>query len=230
MTTDSWYHEAERLLKTLANVNRLRLLEILQSPRAYAELSLPPSRPLPAEAGTRIISRQALHQHLRALHQLGLVEKLVSGDRPEPQYVANRVRIYEELERLRRLARVRPEVEVAQGVRETPPPFLVEGVDAPHLVLLRGADEGRVFPLATRPAEWVVGRARAAAVCLDYDPGVSPAHARIATTGGPLHVEDLGAVNGTWVNWRRLPPHAPARLAHGDVLGVGTSLLLYREA
>lgn len=227
---DSWFQEAERLLKTLANVNRLRLLELLQSPRAYAELSLPPSRPLPAEAGTRIISRQALHQHLRALHRLGLVEKLVATDRPEPQYVADRVRIWEELERLRRLARVRPEVEVPHPVREVQPPFLVGDVGSPHLVLVRGADEGRVFPLAARATEWVLGRARAAAVCLDYDAGVAAAHARLAAAGGPVTVEDLGTPNGTWVNWRRIPPHAPARLSHGDVLGAGTSLLLYREA
>lgn len=230
LTTDSWYQQAERLLKTLANVNRLRLLEILQSPRAYAELSLPPSRPLPAEAGPRFISRQALHQHLRALHRLGLVEKLTSNDRPEPQYVVNRARLWAELEGLRRLARVRPEVEVGHGARDVRPPYLVDAHHAPHLVLVRGADEGRVFPLEGRPGEWVVGRARAAPVCLDYDAGVSPAHARVATSGGPLHVEDLGSANGTWINWRRIPPHAPTRLSHGDVLGFGASFLLYREA
>ena len=204
---------------------------MLQSPRAYAELTLPPSRGPAAGSTTRVISRQALHQHLRALVRLGLVERLTTPERPEPQYVVNRVRLYAELERLRRLTRVRPEVELAQPVAEVPPPFKVEPAGGPYLVLMRGADEGRVFHLRKPPeGGWVVGRARPAGVCLDYDPGVAPAHARIAFPGGKAEVVDLGTANGTWLNWRRLPAEAARPLAHGDVLGVGTSLLLYRES
>ena len=230
-TSDPWHHDAERLLKTLGNVNRLRLLEMLQSPRAYAELNLPPSRGPAAGSPTRNISRQALHQHLRALVQLGLVERLTTPERPEPQYVVNRVRLYSELERLRRLVRVRPEVELEQPVVEAPPPFKVEPTDGPHLVLMRGADEGRVFHLRKPPeGGWVIGRSRLAGVCLDYDSGVAPEHARLAVSKGRHEVADLGTTNGTWVNWRRLPPEGSRPLAHGDVLGVGTSLLLYRDS
>ncbi|HWH08087.1 MAG TPA: FHA domain-containing protein [Candidatus Thermoplasmatota archaeon] len=212
-------------------MNRLRLLEMLQSPRAYAELTLPPSRGPGAGSARRFISRQALHQHLRPLLRLGLVEKVAGRDRPEPHYVVNRVRLYGALESLRRLARVRPEVEVPTPVSPVEPPFKVEPAVGPHLVLIRGADEGRVFPLRKPPeGGWVVGRPRDAGISLDYDPGVADQHARITLAGGKAEVVDLGTANGTWVNWRRIPPEAPRALAHGDVIGVGTSLLLYREA
>jgi hypothetical protein len=62
---------------------------------------------------------------------------------------------------------------------------------------MRGADEGRVFHLRKPPeGGWVVGRSRVAGVCLDYDPGVSPMHARIAFPGGKPEVVDLGTPNG----------------------------------
>lgn len=229
-TSEAWHPHAERLLKTLANVNRLRLIELLQTPRSYAELTLPPSRGPSAGSLTRVISRQALHQHLRALVRLGLVVRLTTPERSEPQYVVNRVRLYSELERLRRLARVRPEVELPHPVEEVALPFKVEPAGGPHLILIRGADEGRTFPLR-KAAEggWTIGRSRAALISLDYDPGVAAAHARIQSVGGRTEVVDLGTPNGTWLNWRRLPPDAPRALAHGDVICVGTSLLLYRD-
>lgn len=230
LAADSWHRDTERLLKTLGNVNRLRLLEMLQSPRAYAELTLPPSRGPAAGSLTRVISRQALHQHLRALTKLGLVEKVSTPGRPEPQYVVNRPRLYAELERLRRLERVRPDVEIPHPVRDVSLPFKVDAAPGPHLVLMRGADEGRVFPLRRASDPLVVGRARTAGVCLDYDPGVSALHARVVQGTGKAEILDLASQNGTWVNWRRLPPDAPRHLVHGDVIGVGTSFLLYRDA
>lgn len=55
-----------------------------------------------------------------------------------------------------------------------------------------------------------------------YDAGVSRRHAILAYRDGVCVVEDLGSANGTFVNGRRLSPHAPSPLASGDELACGT--------
>jgi pSer/pThr/pTyr-binding forkhead associated (FHA) protein len=55
-----------------------------------------------------------------------------------------------------------------------------------------------------------------------YDAGVSRRHAILAYRDGVYHVEDLGSANGTFVNGKRLAPHASAQLATGDELACGT--------
>lgn len=221
-----WFEATEKVLRALGNVNRLRLLDLLQVPRSYAELSLSPSRGPSRGTSTRAISRQAIRRHLDPLLELGIVVRL-EGNGREPRYVVDRARLYAELDRLRRLEQVRADVELDGPEREVDPPFRVEPPDAPHLVLLRGADEGRVFPLHGREA--LIGRKRALNVSLDYDPGVSPIHARVRRLAGGIAVTDAGSRNGTWLNWRRIPAEREVPLRHGDVLGVGTSLLLFRE-
>jgi predicted component of type VI protein secretion system len=63
----------------------------------------------------------------------------------------------------------------------------------------------------------VVGR-QAADLVVD-DPQVSRRHAALRPAGGDLEVEDLGSLNGTWVNGSRI--NRPTRLAPGDRLRVG---------
>jgi pSer/pThr/pTyr-binding forkhead associated (FHA) protein len=55
-----------------------------------------------------------------------------------------------------------------------------------------------------------------------YDAGVSRRHAILAYRNGEYSVEDLGSANGTFVNGKRLEPHAVARLSSGDELACGT--------
>jgi pSer/pThr/pTyr-binding forkhead associated (FHA) protein len=55
-----------------------------------------------------------------------------------------------------------------------------------------------------------------------YDAGVSRRHAVLAYRDGVCTVEDLGSANGTFVNGRRLDPHAAVRLTSGDELACGT--------
>ncbi|HMQ51221.1 MAG TPA: FHA domain-containing protein [Anaerolineae bacterium] len=50
---------------------------------------------------------------------------------------------------------------------------------------------------------------------------VSRRHATIARQGDKIVVEDLGSVNGTLVNGRRLDPYLPSTLRDGDTLQLG---------
>lgn len=51
--------------------------------------------------------------------------------------------------------------------------------------------------------------------------GVSRRHARILERDGSVAIEDLGSINGTFVNGKRLAPYLPEILHHGDQLQIG---------
>jgi pSer/pThr/pTyr-binding forkhead associated (FHA) protein len=72
----------------------------------------------------------------------------------------------------------------------------------------------------------VIGRAIECELRLD-DTFVSQQHARIFAKNGSWFVEDLGSTNGTFVNEQRLA--APAMLAPGDRIRVGTTVLELRR-
>ncbi|HEY84916.1 MAG TPA: FHA domain-containing protein [Chloroflexi bacterium] len=55
--------------------------------------------------------------------------------------------------------------------------------------------------------------------------GVSRRHARILKREGTVVVEDLGSINGTFINGKRLAPYLPETLADGDHLQLGRLLL-----
>lgn len=54
---------------------------------------------------------------------------------------------------------------------------------------------------------------------------VSRRHARIFKLDNVVVVEDLGSINGTFINGRRLVPYLPENLNNGDTLQLGKLLL-----
>jgi hypothetical protein len=57
----------------------------------------------------------------------------------------------------------------------------------------------------------------------DSDPshGVSRRHARIMKQGGMVVIEDMGSINGTFINGRRLDPYLPEVIKDGDIVHLG---------
>ena len=55
--------------------------------------------------------------------------------------------------------------------------------------------------------------------------GVSRRHARILKREGTVVVEDLGSINGTFINGKRLAPYLPEPLNTGDSLQIGRLLI-----
>lgn len=55
--------------------------------------------------------------------------------------------------------------------------------------------------------------------------GVSRRHARVLKREGIVVVEDLGSINGTFVNGKRLAPYLPETLNSGDTLQIGRLLI-----
>jgi FHA domain-containing protein len=84
-----------------------------------------------------------------------------------------------------------------------------------------GGRAGESFPIAGEQTR--VGRSPEAEVFLD-DVTVSRNHALIVRRRDGLYIDDLGSLNGTYVNRRRIESH---KLVDGDELQVGKYKLTY---
>jgi len=73
----------------------------------------------------------------------------------------------------------------------------------------------------------VIGRAHHCDVCLP-DMAVSTRHAEIRREGTDYAVVDLGSLNGTWIDGRRLVAHRPKPLKNGDEISIAGYLLGFR--
>ena len=86
-----------------------------------------------------------------------------------------------------------------------------------------GGRAGESFPIDEERMS--IGRTPDAAVFLD-DVTVSRNHALLVRRQDGLYVDDLGSLNGTYVNRRRIESH---RLEEGDEIQVGKYKLSYLE-
>ncbi len=94
-----------------------------------------------------------------------------------------------------------------------------EGSRIANLVIVAGEETGRSIVI---DRETSVGRDVGVDLILP-DPEISRRHAVFRRSGDVLEVEDLGSLNGTWVNGARIS--APVRLAPDDTVKLGTTHL-----
>lgn len=232
------FERLERFLKSLAYANRLELLSMLRIPRTLEEIHLSPGPAKAGESADRPISRQAVRGHLEQLEDAGLV-RVRTGERPgrraQHEYVLDHAQLFAVVDELRKLstleASVRLDPMATQQLQESRGPLWEEGL---KVVIVRGVQEGKAFSLRhgalKSPRGWVIGRSPEAHVCLEYDPFVSMENSEIIKVGDTYRLLDLrNARNGTFLNWKRLPVGGEAPLAGGDIVGVGRSLLLFRQ-
>lgn len=220
-------------LAALSYPARLELLDVLKVPHALPDIRIAPHRRAAGENPQRVVSKQAVHQHLEKLMDAGLVEteSIVASGHRVNKYTVNVQQFWYVSESLRRIS-TRFGGRGAVGDKTG---TIVAGAQpadhrGPRLVLVHGVYEGRTYPLAgggpgTKDG-WTIGRARSADVALDYDPFVSLQHARITRAQDGYRVEDRSK-NGTFVNWTQVERGEPHPLRPGDVLGIGHSLLCF---
>jgi pSer/pThr/pTyr-binding forkhead associated (FHA) protein len=96
---------------------------------------------------------------------------------------------------------------------------------APTTVFVHPPDGGKPRPIRL-DASTTIGRGAECELRIE-DTYASAQHARIFGRGTSWYVEDLGSTNGTFVNEQRLA--APAMLAPGDRIRVGTTVLELRR-
>ena len=90
-----------------------------------------------------------------------------------------------------------------------------------YLTLDEGSGPNTVFPLLETTT---IGRGSDNTITLT-DPAVSRNHAKVDLHEGAWIVEDLGSVNGTFLNRKKLTPYLPRPLKSGDKLRLGTLTL-----
>ncbi|MGO8907462.1 MAG: FHA domain-containing protein [Solirubrobacteraceae bacterium] len=98
----------------------------------------------------------------------------------------------------------------------------------PYLVYRDPAGAQQIVGLGGKPSHMTVGRATGCDVCLDWDVGVSRAHATLERLGSDdwMLVDDGLSQNGSVVNGERLRQRR--RLNDGDVLRFGDTHVVYR--
>lgn len=96
-------------------------------------------------------------------------------------------------------------------------------ISTPVLTIIKGPQSGNTFVLDGE--ETTIGRDPANSIFLN-DMTVSRAHAKIIYTNGNAIVEDLGSLNGTWVDGA-IVNKAP--LHDGSSVQIGTFTLVYHE-
>lgn len=222
------------MFAALASPARLALLLELAAPKALSEIRLRAREPRGAGlAPGRLLARQSVRHHLDGLLAAGFVRSVPRprGELPGEDYVVDRERLFLLSEEVRRLASLLPRAPIAarsaSGSAARP-----GAVPSPSLVIVHGLGEGRAFPLEALGGDSavVIGRREGAGVALDHDPFIAPEHARLTRDAdGRWRIEDLAGGDGaTSVNWAPVASGERAAIAHGDVLGVGRTLLLFR--
>ncbi len=99
----------------------------------------------------------------------------------------------------------------------------VEGIEGPALVVRSGGGRsGEVFGL--HEGSTTIGRSPDCDVFLD-DVTVSRKHAVVAENDGTFVLEDLGSLNGTFLNRRRIDEQAP--LTDDDEVQIGKYRLVF---
>lgn len=211
-------------LKALAHPKRLRLLRFLTEPHHLEEIA--------SELG---VARQSAQEHVHQLLSAGVLEAVPGkGQRGMvTDYVVATPALFDILDQLGgRVGLLRAELEEHLAPRHRTA-VLSSGsgdgrpVDAPRLTIVHGLRVGQTTPL-DGGGPWLVGRDPQAWLSLDYDPYVSARHAEIRRVAGRFEVVDAMSSNGTFVDWRRLPRGGSGALAHGSLLRVGKTMLLFR--
>lgn len=112
---------------------------------------------------------------------------------------------------------------VDPNFRPVPPPALDVWISL-HLL-----ESGQILPLSDRN-EFTLGRVSDGQPIMPdvdlspyqaYANGVSRLHAVLKRSGKAIKIMDLGSSNGTYLNGKRLSPHAEVTIQHGDVIALG---------
>lgn len=186
---------------------------------------------IPVLAKEMGLTRQALRKHLDELEAAGLIVAIPSrrGALPATEYRTDPVGLFAFKESVLGLAvhaepaSLRPAATLPFGAQG--PVAVAPGAG---LLLVHGDQPGRWFTLAGR-SEALLGRDASADVALTYDAFASLRHALLRRSAGGWTLTDLGSMNGTRVNFERVPMNGSREVKAGDLITVGKSHLLLRD-
>lgn len=91
------------------------------------------------------------------------------------------------------------------------------------LIIIRGKPQGHRFFLTQD--QMIIGRDPAADIVVG-DQSISRKHAKVTKEEGKVTLTDLGSINGTYVNDKKIDPSIPILLAKEDMVKLGNSIIL----
>lgn len=189
----------------IGSPTRRRLLALLHTPCTAT-----------AMAKSLGVTRQAVHEHLRAMVDGGLVVQR-PGSRP-------RAFVYEKSsEGLARLGESLRKVAAPALPRPTRP-FARPG-GTPGLVVAE--QHGTRWIALPDRSSVVLGRQGQLPLAVPSDPFLSERHARFEAGQGMWTVCDLGSTNGTFLNGTRVEAGAPLPLSDQDVVRAGMTFAVF---
>lgn len=226
--------DAATYLKVLGHPNRLELVGVLREPTPISEIDLGPATPTER---SRVLTRQGIRHHLNKLQDHGLVKVVDRSRGGSFHYQADPGGLYRVSEMLSDIASTgRPSV--IGGEKSSPmgpaKPEPKENASGAHLVLVHGVDRARCIPLRSSNIEagrgWVIGSGPGSDVQLEHDPFLKDKHCEIVPEGDGYRLIDLRVSRaGTWLNWDKLELGGDRPLETGDIIGIGRSLLVFRQ-
>jgi len=95
----------------------------------------------------------------------------------------------------------------------------------PQIRPKKGFPPGRLFPLEDRVL--TIGRDPESDIRLEVDSPASRHHATVYKSGSDWHVKDLGSLNGTELNGKRIEDQV---LLPGDTITIGTAVFVFEES
>lgn len=119
--------------------------------------------------------------------------------------------------------------QIAEELKKKPAHPELASTPVTSWISLHLMDSGKILPLASRN-EFTLGRLSEGQPIMPdidltpyqaYASGVSRLHAVVKRDSNRVVVMDLGSSNGTYVNGRRINPHAEEPLSHGDIVALG---------
>jgi DNA-binding NtrC family response regulator len=105
--------------------------------------------------------------------------------------------------------------------------LLTEGGSPVHAHVQAFWDAGRTSAWLAPRGQIIIGRSSKSGLRID-DPSISRQHARL-TGGNPVSVEDLESANGVFVRGLRIPPLTPVAVFPGDVVSLGSVLVVVQQ-
>jgi DNA-binding transcriptional ArsR family regulator len=218
-----------RRLKAIASPSRLQLLAQLKQPSTVSEIRLETAGD---EGRDAKMTAQGVRHHLAKLRSAGFVESRSvdnEGQRVN-EYLARTDQLYELAEAIRAMPTAPGGSIEDLGAPPTwDPPAMI-----PSLTVVHGEEIGRSFALAGEPSfehrGWVIGQGPNVDVPLAWDALVDDQAGEIEREGGEFRLIDLrSASRRLSLNGEELERGASRPIADGDLVGVGRSLLCFRE-
>ncbi len=227
------------VFRALSYPTRLEILRELRAPRVLDEIKVGPGPSAGQGNPDRTLTRQGIRHHLDQLAEAGLVDvsRATRNQHAAYVYAASPERLFAASQALQELASIGKIHPLPSTNGHHPPPWTSSSQEThtgPRLVVVHGISPGTCFQLNGRDGSdrgWVIGRSDRADIALTHDPYAAEKHAEILPKDGGFALLDLRASDRpTYVDWEALPLGGASQLEPGSVVGIGRTLLVFRDS